>query len=124
MTSSLRKVKVIFVLLALIDLLVGPWAGDAMGDDKRLSSSLTIEQIRDRVTQDIQFGMSLEAVDKYLTANAVEHGYYKDSDSVLAIIRNIRGSQFLIDKDAQIIVTLNEASKVSRIEVKPVFTGP
>jgi hypothetical protein len=116
--------KLVLMSLALMALLVGPWASEATGNDKRLSSSLTIEQIRDRVTQDIQFGMSLEEVDKYFTANAVEHGYYKDSDSILAIIRNIRSGQFLIDKDAQIIVTLNAASEVSRVEVKPVFTGP
>ncbi len=121
---ALRTPKVILMTFALTALLVCPWTGDAMGHDKRLSNSLTIEQIKDRVTQDLRPGTSLEGVERYFTENDVEHGYYKDSNSVLAMIKNIRGGQLLIDKDAQIIVKLNDAHKVSSIEVKPVFTGP
>ncbi len=95
-----------------------------MGRDKRLNGSLTIEQIKDTVIQDLQPGMSLEAVEKYFTENDVEYGYYRDSGRVLAMVKNIRGGRLFIDKSAQIIVKINEDYKVSNIEVEPVFTGP
>lgn len=47
---------------ALTALVVCQWTANSMGRDKRLSNSLTIEQIKDRVAEDLRLGMSLEAV--------------------------------------------------------------
>ena len=60
----------------------------------------------------------------YFMENDIEHGYYKDSNTVLAMIKNIKGGQLFIDKGAQIVVKFDEAHKVSSVDVKPVFTGP
>ena len=121
---ALRMPKVVMIALALAAFLVSPWTGDVMARDKRLNNSLTIEQITDRVTQDLRPGVPLVEVQRYFSENDVEYGYYRDSNRVLEMIKNIKGGQFLIDKDAQIVVKLDEAHEVSSVEVKPVFTGP
>jgi hypothetical protein len=68
--------------------------------------------------------MSLPEIDQYFAQNQVEHSFYKPTNQVFAAIRDIKGGFFPISKDAQIIITLDDAERLATIEVKPIFTGP
>ncbi len=95
-----------------------------MADERRISSSLTIEQIKERVVHDLPEGTPLQAIDEYFSTNGIEHGYYKKSNEVLAMVKHIKGGQLLVDKGAQIIIELDDSGGLKDIEVRPVFTGP
>jgi hypothetical protein len=90
----------------------------------KIESSMTLEQIADAARTALPQGMSLAEIDKYLTENHVEHGFYKSTNQIFAAIRDIRGGFFPVSKDAQIIITLDNSERLATIEVKPILTGP
>ena len=82
--------KFIIMILALTAVLSTEWTWNAMASDKRLSNSLRIEQIKERVLHDLPPGTPLLQIDKYFTENGVEHGYYKKPNRVLAMLNHIK----------------------------------
>src|SRR5258707_4834016 len=87
----------------------------------RLHNWLTLEQINERVTADLTNGMSLSEIDKYFTANGVEHGYYEKNNQNLTIIRNIKGWQLLVSKGAHITIKLDQTKKLNLLELSSQF---
>jgi hypothetical protein len=90
----------------------------------RLNNWLTLEQINERVRSDLVRGTPLSEIDKYFTSNHVEHSYVERTNEVYAMIRFIWGGEFLVQKDAQIRIELDQDRKLKDIKVVPVFTGP
>jgi hypothetical protein len=83
-----------------------------------------LEQINRRVSADLPHGTPLLDIDKYLTANHIEHSYYEPASEVSAMIHFIWGGRFLIQKDAWIKLELDENRKLKNIKIESVFTGP
>src|SRR5258708_14270383 len=75
--------------------------------DKKINNNLTLEQISEIVRTTLPRGTARSEIDKYFTDNHIEHGFYKNQ--ILGMIRNIRGGIFPVQKDAQIIITLDQA---------------
>jgi hypothetical protein len=116
----------IYVLLVLALLMISPssCAQNAAHMDKKISNKLTLEQISEIIRIALPPGTTLAEVDKYFTDNNIEHGFSKNTNRILAMIHNIRGGHWPVQKDAQIIITFDQVGNLANIEVKPVFTGP
>jgi hypothetical protein len=92
--------------------------------DTTVDNGMTFEQIAHAARTALPQGISLPEIDQYFAQNQVEHSFYKPTNQVFAAIRDIKGGFFPISKDAQIIITLDDAERLATIEVKPIFTGP
>ena len=112
------------MIVALATFLPGASARNLMFVDNRLNNWLTIEQIRERVFEDLPQGTPLVEINGYFIRNNIEYSYYEKTKVVLARIDNIWGGRLLIDKSAQIVIKINEYNRLESIEVKPIFTGP
>lgn len=104
--------------------LLPAWSQAAAPTDTTIGNRMTLEQIKKAVNTALPQGATLPEIEKYFTDNKVEHGYYKSTNRILAMVHNVRGGFFPVSKDAQIIVTLDEHDRLDSLEVKPVFTGP
>jgi hypothetical protein len=92
--------------------------------DTKISNRMTLEQISKIIKAALPPGSTLADIDKYLTDNHIEHSFYKKTNQVFALVHNIKGGHWPVQKDAQIVITLDQAGTLVNIEVKPGFTGP
>jgi hypothetical protein len=99
-------------------------AQNATRMDKKINNRMTLEQISETVKAALPSGSTLADIDKYFTDNHIEHSFYQKTNQVFAMVHNIKGGHWPVQKDAQIVITLDQAGTLANLEVKPVFTGP
>jgi hypothetical protein len=114
--------------LAAIALVASSLCGSAWGQQSQpnyaISSSMTLEEIAANLRAALPAGTPLAKIDAYLSANEIDHSYYPPSNQVFAIVRRISGGLFVVNKSAQILITLDATGGLTRVEVIPQYTGP
>jgi hypothetical protein len=116
--------QIVFAIVGMTICTLSIWGLVLFFRAERLNNWLTLEQIRQRVATDLVRGTPLPEIDRYFTSNNVEHSHVERTNDVYAMIHFIWGGSFLIQRDAQIIIQLDEDRNLKDIKVRVVATGP
>jgi hypothetical protein len=72
---------------------------------------------------DLPIGSSLPTVESYLRNHAIDFGYDVPTNSVVAIVRNLKGSTLLANGSLSIQFRFDDSSKLKVIDAKVRYTG-
>ncbi len=107
----LTCISLIFAALTMVNMLFNMHRVDAI---------MLVEEIHER----LPLGSSLPLVESFLEKHSLQFSYEPSFRTLYVIIREVKGSSFLIRKDATFHFHFTKYYKLGFIETKTVLIGP
>ena len=88
------------------------------------SRSMTPDALEAEVRRALPLGSSVAVVDGFLTAHRLEHSFDSSTNVAYAIVRHLKGSNFVTAKSLAFTFHFDRGSKLKSIDAKVKYTGP